>query len=69
MKDFILFLKTSEGRWILQVPHWQQGKLRLGINYEDNSYDPMPDSAEAARILNTAKDYFDKIAKSIKDRK
>jgi len=33
VKDFILFMKTTEGRWILQVPQQQSGLLALGISY------------------------------------
>lgn len=43
IKDFILFLKTPEGRWILQVPHLQQSMIKLGINYDEYNSDPQPD--------------------------
>jgi hypothetical protein len=39
VKDFILFMKTIEGRWILQVPQQQSGILALGISYEENKKD------------------------------
>lgn len=34
VSDFVLFFKTSNQRWILQIPHVQTNKLVLGISYE-----------------------------------
>jgi hypothetical protein len=32
-KGFMLFMKTKEGKWVLQVPHTQSNRLCLGISY------------------------------------
>jgi hypothetical protein len=61
VKDFVLFLKTPEGRWILQVPHLQQKSLKLGINYDEYNGDPAPDKEEARKIFLTAQNFFAEI--------
>jgi len=65
VKDYLLFLKTPEGRWILQVPHVQQNSLKLGINFDEGNGDPRADKEEAMRVFMTAKNYFDKVASKI----
>lgn len=44
VKGFILFMKTIEGDWILQVPHLQSQILNLGISYEENKTDGLPET-------------------------
>jgi hypothetical protein len=44
VKDFILFMKTTEGRWVLQVPQQQSGILALGISYEEDKPNSFPET-------------------------